>query len=362
MIHRRIDQGRVLPLADRYLAATPITVTVSSSSRSAGGRHDFFSEGDYWWPDPDNPKGPYIQRDGLTNPDNFVKHRQAMIRFSRMVAALTSAFILTGSKPYAAKALEHLRAWFVEPGTRMNPHLLYAQAIQGRFTGRGIGIIDTVHLVEVARSCELLAKANLLSGESLDSIKRWFRDYLLWLTTHPYGSDEKNNGNNHSTCWVMQVAAFASFVGDKEIQEMCRRFFKSTLLPGQMAVDGSFPKELKRTKPYGYSLFNLDAMATVCHLLSMPSDKLWDYKTTDGRHMRKGVEFLYPYIKDKSKWPYPTDVMFWEFWPVRSPALLFAGLAFQDKRYLDLWQTLEPDPTNEEVLRNLPLREPTLWL
>ena len=54
--------------------------------------------------------------------------------------------------------------------------------------------------------------------------------------------------------------------------------------------------------------------------------------------------------------------MFWEFWPVRSLALLFGGLAYREKRYLDLWQTLEPDTTNDEVLRNLPLREPTLWL
>src|SRR5258705_6773327 len=45
-----------------------------------------------------------------------------------------------------------LRAWFVDDATRMSPHLLYAQAIKGRFTGRGTGIIDTLHLVEVARA------------------------------------------------------------------------------------------------------------------------------------------------------------------------------------------------------------------
>ena len=51
-------------------------MTAAHSPRSAGGLHDFFSEGDYWWPDPKNPDGPYIQRDGMTNPDNFVEHRQ----------------------------------------------------------------------------------------------------------------------------------------------------------------------------------------------------------------------------------------------------------------------------------------------
>ncbi|MES2464912.1 MAG: alginate lyase family protein [Armatimonadota bacterium] len=362
MLKKNLDKERVIPRADKYLSARPVTITASRSPRSAGGSHDFFSEGDYWWPDPNNPSGPYIQRDGMTNPQNFVQHRQAMIRFSRIVAALTSAFTITGEKRYGVKAAEHLVAWFVAPDSRMTPHLLYAQAIQGRFTGRGIGIIDTIHLVEVARSVHLLDRAGIFAPKVADAIKEWFRVYLLWLTTHPYGQDEKNNGNNHSTCWVMQVAAFASLTGDTKKEEECRSLFKNMLLPGQMAADGSFPRELKRTKPYGYSLFNLDAMAAVCHLLSRDSDNLWKYTTPDGRSMRRGIEFLYPFIKDKGAWPYPKDVMFWEYWPVRSPALLFGGLAYREKRWLDLWQTLEPDPTNEEVLRNLPLREPTLWL
>jgi Alginate lyase len=49
---------------------------------SAGGLHDYFSEGDYWWPDPKNPDGPYIQRDGQSNPANFDDHRKAMRRLS----------------------------------------------------------------------------------------------------------------------------------------------------------------------------------------------------------------------------------------------------------------------------------------
>ncbi len=147
-----IERPRVLKAANRYLTEAPVTVTASASPRSAGGRHDFFSEGDYWWPDPANPKAPYIQRDGMTNPDNFVEHRRAMIRLSLAVPALAAAYKITGERKYAEHAAAHLRAWFVDDATRMNPNLQYAQAIQGRFTGRGIGIIDTLHLVEVARA------------------------------------------------------------------------------------------------------------------------------------------------------------------------------------------------------------------
>ena len=60
----------------------PLTVTGFVAERSAGGIHDFYSEGDYWWPDPENPDGPYIRRDGVSNPDNFAEHRKAMIDFS----------------------------------------------------------------------------------------------------------------------------------------------------------------------------------------------------------------------------------------------------------------------------------------
>src|ERR687886_2744277 len=92
------DRARVLKAADRYLSEQPVTITASHSPRSAGGLHDFFSEGDYWWPDPKNPGGPYIQRDGESNPDNFVEHRHAMVRMSIHVATLTSAWKLTGDE------------------------------------------------------------------------------------------------------------------------------------------------------------------------------------------------------------------------------------------------------------------------
>ena len=147
----RILRRHILAEAIWALQQEPLTVTARTSPRSAGGPHDFFSEGDYWWPDPQNPAGPYVQRDGQTNPANFTDHRLAMIRFSRVVGALASAYKITGDEKYVRHAQRHLRAWFLNPATLMSPSLLYAQAIQGRFTGRGIGIIDTIQLLEVAQ-------------------------------------------------------------------------------------------------------------------------------------------------------------------------------------------------------------------
>ena len=357
-----IERGRVLKAANGYLEGAPLTITAAASPRSAGGRHDFFSEADYWWPDPANPGGPYIQRDGMTNPDNFVEHRRAMVRLSLHVPALAAAWKITGERRYADHAARHLRAWFVDAATRMNPHLLYSQAIHGRVTGRGIGIIDTVHLVEVARAIPFITESRALSGEEASTLRDWFSQYLTWMTTHQYGIEEREARNNHGTCWVMQVAEFARFTGRADLTEFCRNRYKTVLLPNQLAADGSFPEELRRTKPYGYSLFNLDAMTTVCQIASRDADNLWRYELPDGRGIRKAVAFLFPFIANKKSWPHKADVMYHDEWPMRHPSLLFAGLALDEPKYLDLWKTLPADSNVEEVIRNFFVRQPVLWV
>jgi hypothetical protein len=352
---------QILAQAAWALQQEPVTVTSAVSPRSAGGKHDFYSEGDYWWPDPANPGGPYIQHDGQSNPDNFVAHRHAMIRFSQIVGALASAYLVTSDDKYVAHAWKHARAWFVDTVTRMNPSLLYAQAIGGKVTGRSIGVIDTIHLMEVAQGLRVMERSPACDKALSAAIKNWFSEYLQWLTTHPYGKEEMAAENNHGTCWVMQVAAFAKFTGNQELTRFCRERYKTVLLPGQMAADGSFPRELKRTKPYGYSLFNLDAMVTLCQILSDKKDNLWTYATPDGRTIEKGIGYMFPYVVDKSKWPLAKDVMYWDQWPVAHPFLVFGASAFHQKEWMNAWKGLDHLPVVEEVVRNLPVRNPIIW-
>jgi hypothetical protein len=77
--------------------------------------------------------------------------------------------------------------------------------------------------------------------------------------------------------------------------------------------------------------------------------------------VRKAVAFLFPYIADKKTWPHAPDVMYFDEWPMRHPLLLFAGLAYGEHRYLDLWKTLPADSSVEEVIRNYFVRQPLLW-
>lgn len=348
--------------AEWAMQQEPLTITDFVCERSSGGIHDFYSEGDYWWPDPLNPDGAYIRKDGETNPDNFVEHRLAMIRFSKVIGSLASAYITTKDEKYVDHAFLHINAWFIDSISMMNPNLMYAQAIKGITKGRGIGIIDTIHLMEVAQGIACMQNASNVDKENLANIKKWFADYIQWLTSSTNGIEEMNAKNNHGTCWVMQVAAFAKLTGNDDVLDFCRLRYKNVLLQEQMADDGSFPKELSRTKPYGYALFNTDAMATICQILSDKENNLWSYTTESNLNIRKAVDFMYPYIKDKSAWIYPQDVMYWSDWPVAQPSLIFAACAYNNKNYFDLWKNLPHSTDIQEVERNLPIRNPLIWM
>jgi hypothetical protein len=355
------DRKRILDAAADYVELQPATITSFPSSKSPGALHDFFSQADYFWPDPKNPDGPYVNRDGQSNPDNFNEHRKAMIALSIRMPALAAAWLLTKDRRYGRQACEHLRAWFITPATRMNPNLEFSQGVHGVSTGRSYGIIDTLHLVEVARAASIVAP-KLMNTEENAALKDWFRSYLAWMKTSDKGKKERDALNNHATCWALQASEFARLVDDSETRNQIHRQYTDILLPDQLGANGSFPKELARTKPYSYSIFNFDVMAALCQSLKGVGADLLAFQLPDGRGVCKAAEFLYPYLKDKNMWPYAKDVEHFDALPVRSPGLLFAGLACDRRQYIALWKTMNSDPADPEIIRNYPIRQPLLWV
>jgi hypothetical protein len=275
---------------------------------------------------------------------------------------LAAAYQLTHDERYAVKAVTMLRVFFLNPETRMNPHLKYSQAVPGRSTGRSWGIIDGLHLAEVPLAIVALQSSPTFPPEVLTGLKQWFQAMTDWMMTSEPGRAEAEAKNNHSVAFFVQIAAFAKFTGDQARLAECRRQFKEVFVPNQMAADGSFPLELKRTKPYAYSIFQLDNLAILCQVLSTPNDDLWKFQLPDERGIRRSMAYLYPYLADKSKWPLPPDVQAWDGWPARQPSLLFAGVALREPKYLDLWCKLPADPTDAEVRRNIAITQPLLWL
>ena len=362
----RIDHARIERLASAALQLKPPAVTDHIATNSAGGPHDFYSQGDYYWPNPTNANGlPYIGRDGESNPDNFSHHRMAMRDMKDAVAALAAAYALTGDNKYVPKAAEFLRVFFLDEKTRMNPSLNYAQAVLGKASGNAFGVIDTLHLAELPVAIRFLEQSRAFDPAVDRGVKKWFADYIAWMMTATNGVKELNAKNNHSIAAFVQLASFAQLTGDQKTLDFCRARFKEALLPGQMGPDGSFALELKRTKPYGYSIFQADNVATLCLELSTPAENLWKFKLPDGRTPRQAVDFIYPYLADKNKWLAEgrgKDVMHWTDWPVRQPCLLFAYAAFGDPKYFALWRKLDADPSDLEVRRNMAVTQPLLWI
>lgn len=338
------------------------TITSVQCKRSAGDKHDYYSEGTYWWPDPANPDGKYIQRDGNRNPDNFDDHHRLLSEFSWIVGTQTSAYLISGDKKYVETASRHLKAWLVDTASFMRPHLLYAQAIKGICTGRGIGIIDATPLIEVALSVHLLQRSPYFSVELNHSVQSWFRRLLNWLNTHPYGIAEKNWKNNHSTWWHSQVAAYALVSNQHVLLDSVRHRFREVLVPRQTATDGSYPEELARTKPFSYMQFNLDGMATLATLASDRNNDLWNFCTRDGKSIAKSVEFMHPFVTDKTTWPFKKDISDWDEQPRPSAFLFLSALQQDSSGFLTTWEKLLDKRLGNESMRNLPVKNPLLWL
>ena len=358
-----IDRERIMKAAALAMKLEPVTITSFPAKLSEGGINDFYSNGDYWWPNPKKPNGlPYIKKDGETNPENFGQHRLALKALRDSVAALAAAYKLTGDERYVTKATELLKVFFLDAKTRMNPDLQYAQAIPGVSPGRGIGIIDALHLIEIPLAVKTLENSKSFPKESGSELRLWFGKLANWMVDSKNGKEEAAAKNNHAVAFYLQLAVYADFVNDAEKLKECRRQYKEIFISKQMAADGGFPLELSRTKPYGYSIFQLDNMATLCQVLSTKEDNLWEFKASDNRGISLGLVFLYPYLEDKLKWKLKPDVQAWEGWPARQPALLFAGVALGEQRYLDLWKRLPADPTDAEVQRNIAITQPLLWM
>ena len=362
----RWDQERILRLARQALSLKPLAITDEVATNSPGGPHDYFSQADYAWPNSTNRSGlPYVIRDGESNPNTFSGHRLALRQLKDAIASLGAAYALTGDDRYAFKAAQLLKVFLLDPATRMSPNLPYAQSILGVSTGTPYGIIDTLHLAEVAQAIRFLEKSPSFPPSVAAGLKQWFTDYSHWIMTSPNGQLEMHSANNHSMACYLQLAAFARLTGDEAVLKLARKQFMDVLLPGQMTNNGSFSRELARTKPYGYSIFQADNVAALCELLSTTNQDFWQLTLADGRTPRMAVDFIYPYLADKNRWladGYRSDVAHWDCWPVRQPCLILGFAEFGDQNYFDLWKKLEPDPTDLEVQRNLAITQPLLWL
>ncbi len=314
--------------AESQLGISPLSVTYSKSPAVTGNPHDFYSEGPYWWPDPQNPQGPYIKRDGEFNPDRFNKHMEDMVTMCDAVSVLCQAGLYLDKREYLDKAAQLIDVWFIDEETCVTPHMECGQAIRGVCDGRGIGIIDTTNYIRVVYGADILERAGGYE-ETVSGLKKWFSKYIHWLNTSEKGLEEKNFFNNHSNWWNTQVAVFSAFAGDDAMVEECFESYRKRILSEQTDTEGKFTDEITRTRSYHYTLYNMDACVLIAEVAHHRGVDLWNYETIDGKSLKKCVDFFKPFYKNPFLWQYPEINA--EGCHLEKMSMKLASLRFDDK-------------------------------
>jgi hypothetical protein len=296
---------RLVREADAALQAGPFSVMDKSRVPPSGDRHDYVSLGPYWWPDPTKPDGlPYIRRDGERNPE--VSRDYDAPRFGALTGAVTTlalAYYFTDDEKYAARAATLLRVWFLDPATRMNPHLRYGQRIPGITEGRAAGIIETRRLVDVVDAIGTLERSPSWTAEDAGGMREWMSAYLRWLLGSAIGKEEQSARNNHGTWYDAQVVALALFTGDTALARSTIEASKTRRIASQITADGREPYELARTRSLGYSAMNLEGLCRLAELGRHVGVDLWSYQSSAGGSIRKALDYVAPYADPAVAWP-----------------------------------------------------------
>jgi len=339
--------------ADIALTEGPFSVTGKKRLPPSGDKHDYLSMGPYWWPDPSKPDGlPYIVRDGEVNPETSGENvdRDTQNKFFSNLESLAWAFYFSGDVKYAEKAVKLLETWFVNTDTKMNPNLNYAQGIPGRCEGRGIGIIDFSRIDKLIPAIQVLENQNKFSIETKGKLYEWFDRYLSWLNNSDYGKNEYNGKNNHGTWYDVQTAGIALFLGKNEMAKSMLENVKTKRIAMQVEPDGSQPLEIARTRSLTYSTMNLRGFINLANMAQTVGVDLWNFETTDGRGIRKALDFLIPYVSGKENWEHQQISSEEEAMKLLELNYLIAAVKTGDNRYLEVAQSISKPATKLEIL------------
>jgi hypothetical protein len=335
----------LLRCAEEVLDEGPFSVMDKGIVPPSGDRHDYISQGPYWWPDTTKEDGlPYIRRDGVVNPerDKFTDRQNLrnVVQFSDM---LSKAFYFSGDEKYAEKAIELMTVWFVDEATRMNPNLEFGQGIPGITEGRGIGIIETSQLGRIADIVTFLGASASWNGKMDEAIKSWAADYLHWLQTSEKGKKESIHPNNHGTWYDVQSIALALYTDQDSLAKSMVERAKELRFEKHLKSDGSQPEELARTKSFNYSVMNLRGLFLLAYLAEKVDVDLWNYKNTEGATLENGLRFLIPPALGRQDWKYE------QITPINSGPLkfhLFLATKRYNTQYLEIAGQL---PVSEEM-------------
>lgn len=338
----RIRSGSALPAqvdtlrarADAAMAAPVQSVMEKDIVPPSGDMHDYISRAPYFWPNPDTPDGlPYIKKDGeVYEPNRSGTDFYARNNTIQNIITLAISYYLLEEDQYAENAATRLRTWFLDPETRMNPNLNFAQGVPGIWDGSLWGIIETYNFTDLIDAITLIQGSEAWTAEDAQAMADWFDDYKTWLQTSELGFDESLMWNNHGSFYDAQVAALSIYAGKPEIARDVLLESRNRRINHGIEADGRQRYELERTRSFGYSTFNLRAFFYLASIGDKVDVDIWNYEAPDGSGIRAALDFLAHYSSPENEWPYKDikyDVT------VIIPLLRWASYVYNDPSYAE---------------------------
>ncbi|KNC75273.1 hypothetical protein SARC_12199, partial [Sphaeroforma arctica JP610] len=302
---------KLIDMADIALTLKPFSVTDKLETPPSGDKHDYYTPAPYYWPNLDNPKGPYIVRDGERIPGTGLYDEQCekfdrsrLSSFFGNTTTLALAWYFTDDERYAEHAASNIRAWFVDKETRMNPHMKFAQLRTGHKKdiingGFQSGIIETKDLYFVLDTVRLIHRSGKLSAAEYKQVQTWTGAFLKYLTTKNQGVNERKSRNNHGTYYDVQVAALAAFADDVVLFRRQMERSRARVID-QFAIDGSMPDEMKRPTQLHYMLFSLQGWYTLATLATKAGIDIYGFVPPAHKApvLRNAAIFTVPYFNE----------------------------------------------------------------
>ena len=291
----------LLSQAESALTRGPYSVTDKTAIAPSQKKNDYFTIAPYFWPNPNSSDGlPYISIDGKRVPgtklyepesDRYDRTRIQYLFDDSLISVL--AWCFSGNKKYAEHAANLLNVFFLDPNTRMNPHLEFAQVRRGHNDDKGFrtGIIELKDFYFYLDAVRILDEFGFLNDTQTGKFEEWVSEYLGWLLKSIQGQEEAEADNNHGTYYDLQVASLASFLNQTETLDQTFERSINRILQ-QISFDGSQPKELKRTLSKHYCCFNLQGWSRLCTLSSRYDFDLFGYQSKKGKSLTKAFSWF----------------------------------------------------------------------
>lgn len=131
-----------------------------------------------------------------------------------------------------------------------------------------------------------------------DKVRKWFEEYGKWLLTSELGKKEGETKNNHASWyWVQVMMIQSTFPQPKtccihDLKKWMDPFLTKTFPDQICSKTGDQPLESKRTKPFHYLVFNIEALLYITNWIHSRNYEIRQLFECHDELLLKAVDYM----------------------------------------------------------------------